>query len=331
MNKKIYILFFFMLCSFFMQAKKVKFTVDMSGQVLSSLGIHVIGDFQTIAGLGADFIPDPLCKMTKDLTDTNLYYLFADIPAFAKYEYKYVNGDQTYEVEIVPELSQVGYNFDDNRWIYIDSLANDTTKLASVQFSQNGPKGLNTIRFKADMTLQTVSPQGVHVAGSFQSNDPKTHKLYSFGNNVYEIIAYMPAASYDYKYYNGSTLADAETVPSSCAVSGNRTIALSQDTLLNVCYALCTSCYPASTIALEESNMEFYPNPMNDQAILKMNVNHLPNEVIVLDVFGRKVQQYTSITSPILSIQRNNLSAGIYSIKLKYTDDKVQTSTFIIQ
>ncbi len=331
MNKKISILFLIMSCSLFMQAKKVKFSVDMSGQVLSSLGIHVIGDFQTIAGLGADFIPDPLCKMTKDLADTNIYYLFADIPAFAKYEYKYVNGDQTYEVEVVPELSQVGYNFDDNRWIYIDSLANDTTKLAAVQFSQNGPKGLNTIRFKSDMTLQTVASQGVHVAGSFQANNPATDRLYSFGNNVYEMIAYMPMATYDYKYYNGNTLANAETVPTSCAVSGNRSIALTQDTLLSVCYAMCSSCYPAYTTSLTESFLEFYPNPMNDQAQVKFDANHLPHEVIILDVFGRKAQQYKNINSPILSIQRNGLTAGIYSLKLNHHDHTTQLSTFIVQ
>ncbi|MBK8686725.1 MAG: hypothetical protein IPN26_18020 [Bacteroidetes bacterium] len=48
--------------------------------------------------------------------------MVVDLPAFAKYEYKFLNGDQGYEVEVVPEESRANYNLSDNRWIYVDSL-----------------------------------------------------------------------------------------------------------------------------------------------------------------------------------------------------------------
>ncbi|GBL35607.1 hypothetical protein EMGBS15_12020 [Filimonas sp.] len=135
------------LCLTQLFAKKVTFTVDMTGQTTkSALGIHVMGDFQAAAGFGADWTPNT-CLMMQDAVDTNLYHFTVDVPAFLKYEYKYINGDQSYEVEVIPLESQVGYNFDDNRWIFIDSLSADTTKLPSLVFGANAPLGLNMIRF----------------------------------------------------------------------------------------------------------------------------------------------------------------------------------------
>ena len=69
---------------------------------------------------------------------TEIYSIVVDIPAFAKYEYKFLNGDQFYEAEFVP-IIRVGYNFNDNRWIYVDSLANDTTFVGAILFAGNAP------------------------------------------------------------------------------------------------------------------------------------------------------------------------------------------------
>ncbi|HNF70915.1 MAG TPA: hypothetical protein PLP34_00780, partial [Chitinophagaceae bacterium] len=196
-----------------LQAKKVQFTVDMTGQTKSANGIHVMGDFQAVAGFGPDWTPNT-CLMTQDAADTNVYHFTVSIPAFNKYEYKFLNGDQSYEVEVIPVESQVGYNFIDNRWLYVDSLNSDTLKLPAFVFGANCEQGMNMIRFKVDMTSQTSTADGIHVAGSFQGNNPATTRMYSFGNNVYEIIAYMPAGSnYTYRYYYGNTTSTGETVP----------------------------------------------------------------------------------------------------------------------
>ena len=108
--------------------------------------------------------------------------------------------DQGYEVENVPWESQVGFVnsiLNTNRWIYIDSLADDTTDIGAVIFRQNAPAGFTLIRFKVDMHEEaSISPNGVHVAGNFQGWDPTKIRLYSFGVGVYEIIAFMPAGTY---------------------------------------------------------------------------------------------------------------------------------------
>ena len=132
-------------------SKKVMFQVDMTGVPVNVTGMHITGDFQVAAGFGGNNFDCNVMGMTKNSNDTNLYQLLVDIPAFQKYEFMYVNGDQCYEVEFVPVESRANYNFSDYRWIYIDSLANDTTYLHPVRFAQNAPQGLTLVRFKINM------------------------------------------------------------------------------------------------------------------------------------------------------------------------------------
>ncbi len=316
--KKIIISFILITVVQFSFAKKVKFSVDMTGQPISANGIHIMSDFQAIAGLGGDFTPDG-ALMTKDLTDTNIYYLYVDIPAFAKYEYKYVNGDQSYEVEVVAEKAQVGYNFVDNRWIYIDSLANDTTILPAFLFGQSSAAGQTMMRYIVDMTLQTVSANGVHIAGDFQGWDPATTRLYSFGNSAYEIIVYgTQGNTYQYKFYNGNAVANTETVPGACAVNSNRQMVLGGDTVASkVCFSACSTCYPAAvTDSKYEVANTLYPNPMSDFTYIEFNDNSKLHHILISDLSGRNILSYNNIKDSKLRIAGSQLTHGIYIISI---------------
>jgi len=299
-------------------AKKVKFQVDMTGQVISPNGIHVMSDFQAIAGLGADFTPDG-ATLTKDMSDTNIYYIYVDIPAFAKYEYKYVNGDQSYEVEIVEDKAQVGYNFVDNRWIYIDSLANDTTILPAFRFNKTSAAGYTMMRFIVDMTLQTVSPQGVHIAGTFQGWDPATTRLYSFGNSAYEIIVYDTLGNVNnYNFYNGNTVATAEVVPGACAVNSQRTLTLNSDTIIaKVCFSACSTCFPAAVAQNENHEaQQLYPNPTSDFSIIRFNDASRIHHVMISDLSGRCIAQYADLKETQFTVNASILQTGLYTISV---------------
>ena len=331
--KKIIASFIFILCIQFSFAKKVQFSVNMTGQVISAFGIHVMGDFQEAAGLGTNYSPDS-ALMVKDLIDTNIYSLIVDIPAFAKYEYKFVNGDQSYEVEVVPEKAQVGYNFVDNRWIYIDSLANDTTILPTFLFSQTSPAGQTMMRYLVDMTLQTVSPNGVHIAGDFQAWNPATTRLYSFGNNTYEIIVYGTVSNtYEYKFYNGNLVANAEVVPGACAVNTNRAMTLSNDTIAaKVCFNACSTCFPAAVSDLEpQAQPSIYPNPMNDALTISFNDEFSTHHVVISDLYGRKIRGYDNIKSSSIYIPRQTLTKGIYLITISNQTGKKSTNKLIVE
>ncbi|MCX6294938.1 MAG: hypothetical protein NTX97_02540 [Bacteroidetes bacterium] len=190
--KKIIIISVLLTINSFAFAKKVKFSVDMTGLLKSSLGMHISGDFQTLAGFaGGDWMPNTT-PLAQEASDTNIYTIVVDIPAFRKYEYKFVNGDQFYEAEFVPIESRVGYNFDDNRWIYIDSLANDTTSIGAIRFSQNAPKGYHLLRLLVDLRNEaSIDPAGTHVAGSFQGWSPINNIMYKLNDTIEELIVYV--------------------------------------------------------------------------------------------------------------------------------------------
>lgn len=317
-GKIIVITFVFIFIANFSFAKKVKFSVNMTGQVLDPTGVHVMGDFQEAAGICTNWTPDSAI-MTKDLADTNIYYLYVDIPAFAKYEYLFINGALSYLVEIVPPKARVGYNNDDNRWIYIDSLANDTTILPTFKFSETSPAGLTMMRYVVDMTLQTVSPNGVHLAGDFQGWNSSTTRLYSFGSNTYEIILYDTLGdANNYNFYNGNTGANIELVTGGCVINTMRYFTLTMDTILSkVCYSSCSTCYPLAVSDTKiENEGKLYPNPMTSFTTIAFNDNSKMHQVLVSDLSGRNILRFADIKDNSLQIERNSLNSGIYIVSV---------------
>jgi alpha-amylase len=311
-------------------AKKVKFAVDMSNDTINSLGLYVSGDFQAAAGFASDW-----CAACTPLTQegsTGIYSVVVDIPAFRKYEYKFLNGDQFYNAEFVPVESRVGYDFNDNRWIYVDSLANDTTSIGAVFFAGNAPAGLNLVRFIVDMQGETVSGSLPHVAGDFQGWDPMKTILYSFGSNVYEIINYVPAGNVEYKFYNGNTSGTSEIISGSCAVAGNRVLTVPHDTVLEmICFSSCLSCTTTGITKLNNENKtELYPNPAEGTSVLKFNDGSATHTVIVRDVSGRMVRSYTDYSGTELFLENDNLSSGIYSVSI-LNSEKITSLKYIIQ
>ena len=73
------------------------------------------------------------------------------------------------------------------------------------------------VTFKVDMSSQTVSPTGVHIAGSFADAnsdgtidnpypnwDPSGLALTNEGNGIWSITLDLIAGSYQYKFINGN-------------------------------------------------------------------------------------------------------------------------------
>ncbi len=83
-----------------------------------------------------------------------------------------------------------------------------------VTFTQSFAFG---VTFQVDMSNQTVSPTGVHIAGSFADAnsdgtidnpypnwDPSVLTLTNAGNGIWWITLDLAAGSYEYKFINGN-------------------------------------------------------------------------------------------------------------------------------
>jgi hypothetical protein len=301
-------------------AKKVKFATDMTGIPVNAAGMHITGDFQDEAGYaGGDWQPNTT-QLFQEASDTNIYSVVVDIPAFRAYEFKFVNGEFSYEVEFVPIESRVLFNFGDNRWLYVDSLVNDTTFAGAIRFSQNAPAGKNLLRFYVDLQNEpSVALTGVHVEGGFQNWMPGQTRMYSFDGHTYEYIAYIDSVTVavqdEFLYVNGNTGAEIETVPSACATVNNyRSVYVVNDTMLaTVCFSACVDC---QSVGVSEYSFigeaRISPNPANEYAMIEFNDKNAVHDVYVYDVTGAIVRRYESHNSSYLRVEKNELANGIY-------------------
>lgn len=333
--KKLIFLSTALFLSTFLFSKKVKFEVDMRGVPISIFGMHISGDFQTLAGFaGGDWMPNTTL-LSQDINDTNLYNIIVDIPAFKKYEFKFVNGDQFYEAEFVPIESRVGYNFNDNRWIYIDSIANDTTQIGAIMFSRNAPVGFYLIRFKLDMRNElSINATGVHVGISYLGWDTTRSTMYSLNDTVLEVISYIDTliTSVQFKYLNGNSPNDYEIVPVACANVGNRDFQILKDTVFaSVCFSQCSACVGVgiTDVVLTET-FNLFPNPTNDFVLLQFE-NNTNRTVSIFNALGKNIASYSNFFDSSLRIDKRNLGAGIYFISITNSINKTYYKKLVIQ
>jgi hypothetical protein len=316
------------------QAKWVKFSVNMQGWVISPAGMHIVGDFQTLAGFPGGDWNSATTPMFQEVSDTNIYSVVVNIPAFSKYEYKFANGDQFYEVEFVPVESRVGYNFNDSRWIYIDSLAADTQMVGPLRFSGNAPMGQYLMRFLVDMHEQpVVSPLGVHVAGDYNGwTTPQ--RLYSFVNGIWEHITYLDstAGNTAFIYYNGNVSGDEEMVQGSCTANSYRFLSVPKDTVLPVvCFGSCAACVTSSIVEGWIPRIEIFPNPARESALVRLS-NHFGDWTMqVRDSQGRMLQEIKGSGEQAIRLAQGEWRAGMYFVTVMESNGNTATQKLIFQ
>jgi hypothetical protein len=323
--KNISIFFIILLISTAAIAKKVKFAVDLSGLTVNPLGVHVAGNFQVLAGFGTDDWISNTTPLSQE-GSSNIYSIIVDIPAFASYEFKFINGDQWYDSEFVPQESRVENPINDNRWIYVDSTANDTTYSGAILFGGNAPLGKFLLRFSVDLQNETVSSAAVHVAGDFTTTPwiPTANRMYNHKNKVFELIAYVDSASYQYKFYNGNTANSSEIVPAACANNGNRNILVQKDTVIDiVCYSQCTACSNGIKTNQNESALKIYPNPANSYTTISLSENTTINTISLFNITGSLICKFDKINQSVFKLEKNNLPSGLYFVKIQTENQTV--------
>jgi hypothetical protein len=225
----------------------------------------------------------------------------------------------------------VNGNFDDNRWLYVDSLANDTTFIGILPFSANAPDGLTLVRFKVNMNNETVHPNGIHIAGSFQGWNPASARMGEVLEltGIYEYQAYLQIGTYNYKFVNGNTSADYEYVSGACASAGQRSVTLTQDVMLDPVNF--SSCLVGVSENVFEKNISMYPNPANTNIRIEFNDAGSVHEVSLLDVTGRKILSYEDAGNNYLQIDIDALQTGVYFVSVINSEGSKATLKLIVQ
>jgi hypothetical protein len=109
------------------------------------------------------------------------------------------------------------------------------------------------------MSQQTVSANGVHIAGNFQGWNPSTTQMTDSNNDgIYTYTATVnPETEILYKFINGNDWPFSENLPGGCSNGGNRTYTTgtTDATITTVCYGSCSGC-----VAIAYCNVTFQVN-----------------------------------------------------------------------
>ena len=206
--KKIFTILFALVNLTVMAQVQVTFQVDMAGQTVSADGVHIAGSLNEW---------DTAANMLTN-QGNNIYAVTLDLTPGADYEYKYLNGNAWGTEEAAPASCSVGGS---NR---IFTAPSSDMVLAVTPFN-DCPAVVETqmITFSVDMSGQTVSPNGVHIAGNFQAWNPGGTALSPIGNNIFEVT--VPVLSsisvLQYKFVNGDNWGMEETPGTGCGNGDN--------------------------------------------------------------------------------------------------------------
>lgn len=287
----------------------VTFRVDMSESVVAPEGVHIAGGFQGW---------NPSATLLTDMGNGIWQTTFV-LQSGSYHEYKFVNGDAWGEDESVPWYC----NNNGNRYITVPDADIILTAVCYATCLVCNPPQVD-ITFQVDMTLQSISPLGVHLAGSLQGWNPATTEMTNIGNNVYSVTLTVGEGEFhEYKFINGNDWPGAEAVPAPCAnFGGNREffVPSANTTLDLVCFGECAPCViPTHTFDLNV----FLEGPFNGTT---MNYD--------LDVAGQLPVNQPYNTAPWnyagsenISIAPNANITDWILVELRSTDGDASTAT----
>lgn len=163
------------------------------------------------------------------------------------------------------------------------------------------------VTFQVDMSDETVSSDGVHVAGSFQGWDPAGTALadddmdgvYAVTVNISDSVLSASLGSIEFKYINGNAWGADESAPDACAAPGstNRTAQITeqQDIVLDVvCFGSCSACGVVTATFLVDMSQEEAINPVGVHMNGSFNDWASDNFLEMSDPDGDLVYSYTA-------------------------------------
>lgn len=237
------ITYFFILSSISVFGVDITFQLNMQGIAVNPNGISIAGDFQGwLPGVSflTDANSDGIYEYTTTLTEGTII------------SYKFINGTVWTDEESVPSSCGVPNGFGGFNRTFLVPASNDT--LAPVCFSSciNCPEITPQIVavFQVDMSNETISPNGVHLAGDFQGWNPTSILMNDMGGGLYEAqVSVNQNTLLTYKFVNGNDWNGDENPPLDCAIDDgngntNRTYQTGTENVIisPVCFNQCSAC-----------------------------------------------------------------------------------------
>lgn len=294
----------------------IVFQVDMSNETVNPEGVFVAGNFNGWSETETQLASN----------GDGTYSAVAFVNANSTIVYKFLNGPSFSGQENVPMECGVANGFggyDRTLEVIEDAITLPMVCFSSCSSCVEVPSV--DVTFNVDMTGQTISPNGVFVAGTFNNFSPNASQMNNIGNNIYSLTVTLPEnTNVLYKFLNGNSFAGVESVPFACGVDDgfggyNRNLVTSNmDVQLpNVCFSSCAPCTIINVQDMQENEIAIWPNPFHDRITLQGIGSG--EQYVIYDLTGRSVfEGKTSMTNETIDLEQ--LKAGTYVIRLFYSN-----------
>lgn len=223
------------------------FRVNMSSQTVSPQGVFLSGSFNNWSTTA-----NPMTNIGGGIYEATVF-----MDPQTDFTYKFVNGTNYENVNGNCTINDGNGNF--NRFGFVN---NTLVELPTVCFGSctNCVGSATLVTFQVDMSQQSVSPNGVFLAGSFNGFSTTANEMTALAGGIYETTIALPAnAQVTYKFVNGSTF---ELVNGNCTQNDgggnfNRfyNVTSTNADLPVVCFNSCSACVTGTSSLTFQVNM----------------------------------------------------------------------------
>ncbi|MBX7051614.1 MAG: T9SS type A sorting domain-containing protein [Flavobacteriales bacterium] len=290
----------------------VTFRVDMSNQVVNAEGVFMAGSFNNW---------DPTATQLSEY-EPNHYQAVVVLNAGEHVNYKFLNGSDWTGAESVPvDCGEDDGSGNINR-SYDAGTSNETVDIVCFnECSTCTVVNMLDITFQVDMGQNTISVDGIHLAGSFNAFSPTATPMTNTVDNVYTATVSVPEnTQLTYKFINGSDFTGVESVPFACGVDDgfggyNRSFTTNQSdvTLPEVCFSSCEDC-PVGVGEMEVNMFTVYPIPAEGQFVIRMNQSSRA-DFRIFDSTG-KLMMSDRLEGTITEVNVGGWTSGLYHVEI---------------
>lgn len=203
----------------------ITFRVNMS-EAYPTKGVYIGSDW---AGWSFEKF-----QLLTDVDNDSIFEISLYLPAGESYNYRYTRGNTSWNnfESLTGTLCGSGSSGADRNIL----VPQANTVLGVVCFNSCTDCGSTeklSLNLSVDMAGLTVSPNGVHVAGTFNNWSTVSMELKDDNNDhIYDIsVPVIPNLDYEYKFLNGNTMDKAEVVFGTCEFRSKRRVTVNAETL----------------------------------------------------------------------------------------------------